>query len=165
MRPASTSALMSRSESNMPGRYRDEPSAAARDLDPVITNGDDRAIAHPDHFTGPAARRNSFGWGTGRAVRGSAVDHVHATGIYADGKMGLGYRPRFVSDLDQLRILLTRLRLRVAAQQHETFESDPPPVVQQDRPILHIRRTGRDGGLIRKIVSRRCILGHLLPRR
>src|SRR5215216_5276317 len=100
MRPALTLALMSRSESNMPGRYRDEPLAAARDLDPVITNGHDCTVAHPDHFAGPAARRHSVGRRHSRSVRGSAVDHVHATGVNTDREMRLGDGPRFVGDLD-----------------------------------------------------------------
>ena len=52
MRPTSTSALMSRSESNMARPYRGkQPLAAARDLQPVITDGNDRAFADADHLT------------------------------------------------------------------------------------------------------------------
>ena len=55
--------------------------------------------------------------------------------------MGLGDRPSLVGDLDQLRILFTGLRLRVATQQDQSVQGDPPPIVEQNRPFLDVGRT------------------------
>src|SRR6476659_3385219 len=75
--------------------------------------------------------------------------------------MGLRQGTRLVSDLDQLGIFLAGLRLRVAAQQDESVQGDPPPVIQQDRPFLEVRRTPGDGSLVgeitRRIVRRRFV--------
>src|SRR6476661_2823640 len=75
--------------------------------------------------------------------------------------MGLRHGTRLVSDLDPLGIFLAGLRLRVAAQQDESVQGDPPPVIQQDRPFLEVRRTPGDGSLVgeitRRIVRRRFV--------
>src|SRR5215211_1804031 len=117
MRPAAISALMSRSESNMAGPYRGRRLArlAALDLQPVITDGDDHPITDPDHFAGFASCRQPVRGGDRRAVGGSAIYDVHATSVHTHRQMGLRYGARLVGDLDQLRILLARPRLRVAA--------------------------------------------------
>src|SRR6478672_11787401 len=82
MWPASTSALMSRSESSMPGHYRGKQQlAAARDLKPVVTDGYDRALTNADHFARLAARRHPVGGRHCRAVGRSAVDDIHPTGV------------------------------------------------------------------------------------
>src|SRR4249920_2262673 len=126
MRPASTSALMSRSESNMAGHYRGmQPLAAASDFQPVIADRDDCAFPDPDHLASLAARRHAVSRGHGRAVRRSAVDDVNPAGVYTDCQMGLGDRPSLVGDLDQLRILFTGLRLWVATQQDQSVQGDP----------------------------------------
>src|SRR6185312_201734 len=155
MRPASTSALMSRSESSMPGHYRGRQQlAATRDLKPVVTDGYDRALTNPDHFARFAARRHPVGRRHCRAVRRSAVDDIYPTGVQPNRQMGLRHGTRLISDLDQLGILLAGLRLRVTAQQDESVQGDPPPVIQQDRPFLEVRRTLGDGGLVGEIARR-----------
>src|SRR5512132_2570452 len=161
MRPASTSALMSRSESNMARPYRGrQPLAAARDLQPMITNGNDRALAHSDHLAGLATRGHPVRRRHGRTIGGSTVNDVHPTGIHPDCQMRLGDRARLIGDLDQLCVLLARLWLRIAAQQYESIEGDPPPVIQQDRPILDIRGTRCHRCRIGEI--RCCLLRHAL---
>src|SRR6476620_10211073 len=155
MWPAWTSALMSLSESSMPGHYRGKQQlAAARDLKPVVTDGYDRALTNADHLARLAARRHPVGRRHRRAVGRSAVDDIHPTGVQPNRQMGLRHRTRFVSDLDQLGILLAGLRLRVAAQQNESVQGDPPPVIQQDRPFLEIGRTPGDRGLVGEIAGR-----------
>src|SRR4029453_9974053 len=162
MRPASTSALMSRSESNMRGQYRDEPLTAPCDLYPVITDGKDRPIAYPDHLTGPAPRRHPVGRGDRRSVGGSAVNDVDTTCIYPDGQVRLGNGPCLVGDLDQLRVFLTDLRLRVAPEQHESLDRDPPSVVQHYRPILDVGGTRSGIDLICKVGWRCCKFREIL---
>src|SRR4029453_15322327 len=144
MRPASTSALMSRSESNTARLYRARQRlAAARDLQPMITNGNDRAFADPDQLASLAARRHAIRCRDGRPIGGSPVNDVGTVALHSHRKMRLGDRTRLIGDLDQLRIFLARLGLRVAPQQDQSGQRDPPAVVEQDRPVLDVFRSGR----------------------
>src|SRR4030095_13184503 len=100
MRPASTSALMSRSESNTarlyPARQR---LAAARDLQPMITNGDDRAFADPDQLPSLATRRHAIRCRDSRPIGGSPVTDVNTVAVHPYRQMGLGARRRRIGDL------------------------------------------------------------------